>query len=132
MLVVFTPWNLANIINKNWVSFFLPEKPGCTDMYQHTTGICYPKIKQFLPTWHHARHLTFVMRQPGQHTPVRHVGCYNIEPLSFRLVNNCYPIDSQWESAECLREFKPVLSDNREGWKVEGRLKREGHLHTYG
>ena len=44
MLVVFTPWNLANSINKNWVSFFFPpEKPVCTSNYQHTAGICCPK-----------------------------------------------------------------------------------------
>ena len=35
-------------------------------------------------------------------------------------------IDSQWEFAVRLRELKPGLCNNLEGWEVGGRFKREG------
>ena len=46
-----------------------------------------------------------------------------------------YKMDSHWESAVCLREFKQGLCINLEGWDGEGngggKFKREG-IYTYG
>ena len=42
-------------------------------------------------------------------------------------------IDSQWEVALWLRELKPVLCANLEGWDgVGGRFKKKGTRCTYG
>ena len=44
-------------------------------------------------------------------------------------------IDSQWESAVCLRELKQGLCINLGGGmgrETGGRLKREGYMYTYG
>ena len=47
-------------------------------------------------------------------------------------------MDSQWEFAVCLRELKPGLCDNLEGWDGVGgweggsRISRgRGHMYTY-
>ena len=45
-------------------------------------------------------------------------------------------IDSQWEFAVWLREFKLGLCNNLEGWdgegEKEGSLRGRGHMYTYG
>ena len=41
-------------------------------------------------------------------------------------------IDSQWESTVRLRELKPGLSNNLEGWDGEGGSRERGHMNTYG
>ena len=42
-------------------------------------------------------------------------------------------IDSQWEFAVCLKEIKPGLCDNLEGWEeVGGGSRGRGHMYTYG
>ena len=41
-------------------------------------------------------------------------------------------IDSQWEFAVLLRELKPGLCNNLEGWDGVGGLRGRGHKCTYG
>ena len=41
-------------------------------------------------------------------------------------------IDSQWEFAVWLREFKPGLCNNLEGWGGEGGSRGRGYMYTYG
>ena len=41
-------------------------------------------------------------------------------------------VDSQWEFAVCLREFKQQLCINLEGWDGEGGSKGRGYIYTYG
>ena len=45
-------------------------------------------------------------------------------------------MDRQWEFAVILRELKPGLCDNLEGWDEVGRGKEvqegRGHMYTYG
>jgi len=44
-------------------------------------------------------------------------------------------IDSQWEFAVWLRDLKPRLCNNLEGWdggKKEGGSREKGHMHPYG
>ena len=40
--------------------------------------------------------------------------------------------ESQWEFAEWLRELKPGLCNNLEGWDVEGGSRGRGRMYTYG
>ena len=41
-------------------------------------------------------------------------------------------IDSQWELAVWLREFKQGLCINLEGWDWKGDSRMRGHMHVYG
>ena len=99
MLVVFRPWNLANIINENWVSFFFFLQSLCALAFISTL-VVFATLNQAVPLYLASCWTSDVCHvQPGQHTPVGHVGCYGIKPRSFGLGNNCCPIDRQWEFA---------------------------------
>lgn len=51
MLVVFTPWNLANSINKIGSPFFFPpEKPVCTSNYRSTL-LVFAALNQAVPLY---------------------------------------------------------------------------------
>ena len=45
---------------------------------------------------------------------------------NIEIYNTICKTDSQWEFAVWLRELKPGLCDNLEGWEMGGRLKRTG------
>ena len=48
--------------------------------------------------------------------------------MAWKCITIICEIDSQWEFAVCLKELKPGLCDNLEGWdgKIGGKHKREG------